>query len=178
MILGNKKHDEPKDIKTTMSINAISSVSLYEYYYQINKDEQKKKESPLVEEMRRYGLVPTDNEQFNIQLLKKAKEAKENQNTQKEIPNSDRPWADLMYQLNIQFNPDPKDDIEDIKEELAKLTLGMDDEELSKEINDLRNYVENLYLNFKTNNVEGHKNSSIIDAQLNNLAMINQVSLL
>ena len=161
-----------------MSINAISSVSLYEYYYQINKDEQKKKESPLVEEMRRYGLVPTDNEQLNIQLLKNAKEAKEAQNTPKEIPYSDRPWADLMYQLDIQFNPDPKDDIEDIKEELAKLTLGMDDEELAKEVNDLRNYVENMYLNFQTNNVGNSRYTTTLNAQLNNLAMVNQASLL
>ena len=161
-----------------MSINAISSVSLYEYYYQINKDEQKKKESPLVEEMRRYGLVPTDNEQLNIQLLKNAKEAKEAQNTPKEIPYSDRPWADLMYQLDIQFNPDPKDDIEDIKEELAKLTLGMDDEELSKEVSDLRSYVENLYLNFQSNNVGFARNTTTLNAQLNNLAMVNQASLL
>lgn len=161
-----------------MSINAISSVSLYEYYYQINKDEQKKKESPLVEEMRRYGLVPTDNEQLNIQLLKNAKEAKEAQNAPKEIPYSDRPWADLMYQLDIQFNPDPKDDIEDIKEELAKLTLGMDDEELSKEVSDLRSYVENLYLNFQSNNVGFARNTTTLNAQLNNLAMVNQASLL
>ncbi|MBE7707707.1 MAG: hypothetical protein E7Z88_03250 [Cyanobacteria bacterium SIG27] len=161
-----------------MSINAISSVSLYEYYYQINKDEQKKKESPLVEEMRRYGLVPTDNEQLNIQLLKNAKEAKESQNSPKEIPYSDRPWADLMYQLDIQFNPDPKDDIEDIKEELAKLTLGMDDEELAKEVNDLRNYVENMYLNFQTNNVGNSRYTTTLNAQLNNLAMVNQASLL
>ena len=161
-----------------MSINAISSVSLYEYYYQINKDEKNKKESPLVEEMRRYGLVPTDNEQLNIQLLKNAKDAQKAQNAPKEIPYSDRPWADLMYQLDIQFNPDPKDDIQDIKEELAKLTLGMDDEELSKEVNDLRKYVENLYLNFQTNNAGDIKNSTTINAQLNNLAMINQASLL
>ena len=162
-----------------MSINAISSVSLYEYYYQINKDEQKKKESPLVEEMRRYGLVPTDNEQLNIQLLKNAKETKEAQNAPKEIPYSDRPWADLMYQLDIQFNPDPKDDIEDIKEELAKLTLGMDDEELNKEIADLESYVERLYLNFQQNYSSSIlRGASSINAQLNNLAMINQVNLL
>lgn len=164
-----------------MSINAISSVSLYEYYYQINKDEQKKKESPLAEEMRRYGLVPTDNEQFNIQLLKNAKEAEKangKENTSQEIPYSDRPWADLMYQLDIQFNPDPKDDIEDIKEELAKLTLGMDDEELIKEVKDLEAYVENLYINFQTNNVGNVRNTTTINAQLNNLAMINQASLL
>ena len=56
-----------------MSINAISSVSLYEYYYQINKDKQEKKESPLADEMRKYGLVPTDNETLNVQLLQSAK---------------------------------------------------------------------------------------------------------
>ena len=83
-----------------------------------------------------------------------------------------------MYQLDIQFNPDPKDDIEDIKEELAKLTLGMDDEELSKEVSDLRSYVENLYLNFQSNNVGFARNTTTLNAQLNNLAMVNQASLL
>lgn len=161
-----------------MSINAISSVSLYEYYYQINKDEQKKKESPLADEMRRYGLVPTDNEAYNIQLLKNAKEQKESHDTQEEISYSDRPWADLMYQLNLEFNPNPKDDIQDIKEALANLTLGIDDDELNKEIEDLNSYAERLYLDFQNNNKGFYDNSLTINAQLDNLAMINQASLL
>ena len=33
---------------------------------------------------------------------------------QQEEDYTKRPWADLMYQFNLSFNPDPKDDIEDI----------------------------------------------------------------
>lgn len=164
-----------------MSIEAIGSVSLYEYYYQINKEQEKKKESPLADEMRKFGLVPTDNEALNVQLLKNAKEAKRQQETQEkqEIPHSQRPWADIMYQLNIQFNEDPKDDIDDIKKELALLLKGMeDDDELNKEIRDLESYVEKLYLNFQQNYSGGISRISSINMHLNNLAMINQVSLL
>ena len=162
-----------------MAINAITGISLYEYYYKINKEEEKKKESPLADEMRKYGLVPTDNEALNIALLKNAKEQDKLENQQPQtIPNSDRPWADLMYQLNIQFNEDPKDDIEDIKKELSKLTLGIDDEELNQEINDLESYVEKLYLNFQTSYLKDYSGATKINAQLNNLAIINQVNLL
>ena len=164
-----------------MSINAISSVSLYEYYYRINKEEEKKKESPLADEMRKYGLVPTDNETLNVQLLKNAKEAKRKEETQQnqEIPHSQRPWADIMYQLNIQFNEDPKDDIDDIKDELALLLKGMeDDDELNQEIKDLENYVERLYLSFQQIYSPNTSKTSSISMHLNNLAMINQVNLL
>ena len=68
-----------------MSINAIGSVSLYEYYYKINKDEQKKKESPLAREMREYGLTPTDNEALNVALLRRAQQLK----AQEEIQNKE-----------------------------------------------------------------------------------------
>ena len=108
---------KPKEAGEAMSINAITSVSLYEYYYNINnKDEQKKKTSPLADEMEKYGLIPTDSEALNIAMLNNAKRL-EKQNTttsDEQIPNSQRPWADLMYQLGISFNDDPKDDIEDI----------------------------------------------------------------
>lgn len=162
-----------------MSINAISSVSLYEYYYQINKEDKKKKESPIEKEMREYGLTPTDNDALNVALLRRAKELKAKEDlTKEEIPYSDRPWADLMYQLNIQFNPDPKDDIEDIKKELAILTKGMDDDELNKEISDLESYVENLYLNFQQNYSTTLTNSFSLATQLNNLSVLNQASLL
>lgn len=164
-----------------MSINAIGSVSLYEYYYQINNDEkQKKKTSPLEREMREYGLAPTDNEDLNIALLKQAKMLEQaKQDTQKEdIPNSKRPWADIMYQLNIPFNDDPEDDIQDIKDELAKLMRGLDDEELSKEIHDLEDRVERLYINFQQNYSGTIDNSNILNYQLKNLSMINQVSLM
>ena len=133
-----------------MSISAIGSVSLYEYYYKINKEKEKKKESPLADEMRKYGLVPTDNEALNVQLLKNAKEAKKQETQQnEEIPHSQRPWADIMYQLNIQFNENPQDDIDDIKAELALLSKGMTDDELDQEIKDLENYIEKLYINFQ-----------------------------
>lgn len=161
-----------------MSINAISSVSLYEYYYKINKDEQEKKESPLEREMREYGLTPTDNEAFNAMLLAKAKSLKEAQNSPKEIPYSARPWADIMYQLNIPFNEDPKDDIEEIKKELSELVRGIDDEELEKEVKDLESHVENLYLGFQSRSVGTFDNSMSLSIQLNNLSMLNQANLL
>ena len=162
-----------------MSINAIGSLSLYEYYYQINKDEEKKKESPLADEMRKYGLKPTDNESLNIALLNRARQA-EQKEEQEASPASyaDRPWADIMYQLNIQFNEDPKDDIKDIKDELQKLTFGMDDEELNKELKDLEDYVEKLYINYQSNNAGGLDFTNTLTSQLNNLSMINQISLL
>ncbi len=162
-----------------MSINAIGSVSLYEYYYQINNNSRSKKTSDIEKQMREYGLTPTDDEELNIALLKKAQSEEEAQNTQEEIPYSDRPWADLMYQLNLSFNPDPKDDIEDIKEELQKLTLGMNDEELEKEMTDLEDYVEELYVDFEKNNSSGYINPySTLDTQLTNLSIINQANLL
>ena len=162
-----------------MSINAISSVSLYEYYYQINKEEKKKKNSPIAKEMREYGLVPTDDENLNIAMLRRAKELKgQEEQKQEEIPYSDRPWADLMYQLNIPFNPNPKDDIDDIKEELIELTKDMDDEELNKEISDLESYVENLYLNFIQNYSNKIDNTFSLATELNNLSMLNRASLL
>jgi hypothetical protein len=161
-----------------MSINAISSVSLYEYYYKINKDEQEKKESPLAREMREYGLTPTDNEALNAALLSKAKSLKEQENTQAELPYSARPWADIMYQLNIPFNEDPKDDIEEIKKELSELVRGIDDEELEKEVTDLESHVENLYLGFQSRSVGAFDNSMSLSIQLNNLSMLNQANLL
>ena len=164
-----------------MSINAISSLSLYEYYYQINNDDkEKKKNSPLEKEMREYGLTPTDNEALNIAMLEQAKNIKRQKeaNEQEEIPYSQRPWADLMYQLDIPFNPDPKDDIDDIKDELKKLTDGMDDEQLSKEVADLEDYAERMYLNFINNSSSAINNSITITAQLNNLSTLNRAALM
>lgn len=160
-----------------MSINAISSVSLYEYYYTINKNEEKKKESPLADEMRKYGLTPTNDEALNAAMLQRAKQtASSSDDEEQQIPYSDRPWADLMYQLGLTFNPDPKDDIDDIKEELEKLTQGMNDKELAKEVKDLEDYVENLYLSFKENYSTTFDTSSTLSAQLNNLSMLNQAN--
>ncbi len=165
-----------------MSINAISSVSLYEYFYKINnKDENSKKESPIAKEMREYGLTPTDNESLNIAMLQKAKNAEKNQNssgTSSEILKSDRPWADLMYQLNLEFNDDPYDDIQDIKAELSSLVAGLNDDELEKEVSDLRNYVENLYVDFQQNYSGSIDTSSLLTNQLNNLSLLNRANFL
>lgn len=162
-----------------MSINAISSISLYEYYYSINKDE-KKKTSPLEREMREYGLTPTDNERLNIAMLEKAKDIQREIDNQSSntISFSDRPWADVMYQLNLSFNEDPKEDITDIKEELQKLLIGIEDEELNKEITDLEKYVEELYVSFSATYSTSIDTTSTINMQLNNLAMLNRSSLL
>ena len=164
-----------------MSINAIGSVSLYEYYYQINNDDkEKKKPSPLEREMKEYGLVPTDNEAVNVAMLKQAKmlEQSKQRIDEEDIPNSKRPWADIMYQLNIQFNEDPQDDIQDIKDELAKLMQGLNDAELSKEINELEQRVERLYISFQQNYSGGFDSSNILNMQLKNLSMVNQIGLL
>ena len=163
-----------------MSINAISSVSLYEYYYTINQEDKKKKSSPIAKEMKEYGLRPTDDEELNIAMLQRAKQLKA-QNAPKEdseISQADRPWADLMYQLGLTFNPDPKDDIEDIKDELAKLTKGVSDDELDSEVRDLENYVEKLYLSFVKNNSGSIDASTLLSNQLSNLSMLNQVNLM
>ena len=162
-----------------MSINAITSLSLYEYYYQINKDKQEKEESPIARELREYGIEPTDNEQLNIAMLKKAKEVEENQDkgSASDIPNSERPWADLMYQLNLPFNDDPRDDIQDIKDELQILLRGLNDEELEREIKDLESYVEDLYVSFNKNYNDRTDFSSVLSSQLNNLSLLNRANL-
>ena len=163
-----------------MSINAINSVSLYEYYYTINQENKKKKSSPIAKEMKEYGLRPTDDEELNIAMLQRAKQSKA-QGAPKEEPEvnpNDRPWADLMYQLGLSFNPDPKDDIEDIKNELTKLTIGVSDDELDSEVKDLENYVETMYLKFADNNSGSIQNSTLLSNQLNNLSMLNQANLM
>ena len=162
-----------------MSINAINSVSLYEYYYTINQESKKKKSSPLAEEMKEYGLTPTDDEQLNIAMLQRAKNLQNNHNQEeREVSTQDRPWADLMYQLNLSFNPNPKDDIQDIKDELEKLTVGVDDDELNQEVKDLENYAENLYLKFIGNTSGSISSNNTLGSQLNNLSMLNKVNLL
>ena len=163
-----------------MSINAISSVSLYEYYYTINSKDKNKKTSEIAEEMKKYGLTPTDNEQRNIELLEKAKKAKEDEKTddkEKDIPYSKRPWADLMYQLGISFNSDPKDDIKDIKNKLSELVFGMTDTELINEVKDLQYYVERVYKNFMNGSLGSIRSANVIAGELNNLSVQNQVKL-
>ena len=82
-----------------------------------------------------------------------------------------------MYQLGLTFNPDPKDDIQDIKDELIKLTRGVADDELNKEVKDLENYVENLYLKFVENSSGSVDLSNLLGNQLNNMSMLNRVNL-
>ena len=162
-----------------MSINAINSVSLYEYYYTINGS-SKRKSSPLANEMKKYGLVPTDNEQKNVMLLEQAKmreKAKNKKQSKETVSYSDRPWADIMYQLNISFNENPSDDIVDIREKLDFLLKGIEDEELEKEINDLENYVERLYVDFEKTN-SGSIRTTLLTSELNNLSLINRATML
>lgn len=161
-----------------MSINAINSISLYEYYYNINAQDKKKKNSPLLDELKKYNITPTDSEEVNIALLKRAKLSEVQEETPKETSKSDRPWADLMYQLNLEFNEDPKEDIKDIKEELLKLTDGIDDKELQKEVDDLISYSENMYINYLKNNLSTDFSSNTLTTQLNNLSMVNKIEFL
>ncbi len=163
-----------------MSVNAINSVSLYEYYYTINQENKKKKASPIAEEMKQYGLTPTDDEQLNIAMLQRAKNVQKNNNqsTNEEKSYSERPWADLMYQLGLTFNPDAKDDIQDIKDELTKLISGVADDKLNAEVKDLESYVENLYLKFSQNSLGSVDTSNTLGSQLNNMSMLNKVNML
>lgn len=148
-----------------MSVNAINNLSLYEYYYKINNNNKSKKSA--VEK------INEDNIRENIQNVK------ENNTQTQEISKQDRPWADVMYQLNLTFNEDAKDDIQDIKVELDKLLKQADnDEELSKDIKDLENYVQNLYIDYK-NTTAGtvNLNNSFTD-ELNAMSMMNKVQML
>lgn len=143
-----------------MSINSINSVSLYQYYYTINKKQKSK--------------LTGEKDPVEIEMISVSKDKKET----KETSYQDRPWADLMYQLNISFNPDPKDDIADIKNALAHLIQGIDDEELTQEVEGLVDYVENLYLNYQKNSLGSIDMSATLGAQLNNLSILNQANLL
>ena len=160
-----------------MSINAINSISLYEYYYTIN-EKKEKKSSPLEKEMKKYGLVATDNEQVNIALLQRAKEAEKLKQKEKkeDTDYSQRPWADIMYQLNISFNENPSDDIVDIKEKLDFLLQGIKDETLEGEIKDLEDYVEKLYLDYDRIS-SGFIKTTVLTSQLNNFSMINKATI-
>ena len=163
-----------------MSINAINSVSLYEYYYTISSNKKRKSASPLEKEMKKYGLVPTGSEQMNIAMLKRTKELEKTKNKEKvgqKESYSKRPWADIMYQLNISFNENPSDDIVDIREKLDFLLKGIEDEELEKEINDLENYVERLYVDFEKTN-SGSIRTTLLTSELNNLSLINRATML
>ncbi len=162
-----------------MSINAINGISLYEYYYKINKDKQDKDKSPIAQEMKEYGLAPTDDESLNIAMLKRAKEL---QNTSKKgdddyIPNEDRPWADIMYQLDLSFNENPVDDIDDIKEELQNLMIGVTDDDLIEDIKQLESNVDEMYIDFR-NNAAVDITYNTLGMELNNLSMLNRANII
>ena len=161
-----------------MSINAISSVSIYEYFYKIN--ENNKKKSPIEKELKEYGIKPTDSEELNIALLKQAKSLENTQNNQtsQEVPYSQRPWADVMYQLNLPFNENPRDDIQDIIKELSQLTKGVNDSELEQDVKDLEDHVKSLYLSFEQSYLSNTTTINTLDSQLGQLALMNQVNLL
>lgn len=147
-----------------MSISAINGISLYEYYYKIN-NRNKKKENLAVE----------DEPQQNPNIVKED----ENKNPQStDIPPTARPWADIMYQLNISFNEDPKDDIKAIKRKLASLTAGLADKELDSEVKDLENHIDKLYVEFKQISHNGVNSSptALVD-ELMTLSIQNQARL-
>ncbi len=161
-----------------MSINAINGISLYEYYYKINKEKQEKDKSPIAKEMKKYGLTPTDDESLNIALLQRAKNlSSQNVNEGKEqIANEDRPWADIMYQLDLSFSENPADDIENIKKELKNLMIGVVDEELQQEIDELESNVIQMYIDFQRNGSNVDMKFNSLGAELNNLSMLNRTN--
>ena len=163
-----------------MSVNAIAGVSLYEYFYTINRqDDEKKKKSPLADEMRKYGLKVTGDETLNAKMLQEAKRLEAQQNQKEtELPKSQRPWADIMYQLNIPFNDNPKDDIDDIKKELSELVKGLDDDELNQEVKDLENEADRLYLEFLRTSQGEIDKTSVLESQMKNLQMLNMANML
>lgn len=155
-----------------MSISPLSSLSIYEYYYTLNR----KKTSPVDKELEEYGIKPTDNESLNVALLQRAKAQDEAQETEANDTTSyyDRPWADLMSQLNIPFNDNPADDIQDIKRELQDLISGVaEDKELQAEVDELISYVQDLYVDFKNINLTTFNTDSTLTSQLNAIATYN-----
>lgn len=142
-----------------MSINAIGSVSLYEYYYTINKKEDTSKTDSVIDDKeakKAQEKIETDNKDDKTQT----------------ISPKDRPWADLIYQLGLSFNDDPKQDIVDIKTELNNLVLGLDDKELQSEVQDLISYVDKMYHNFESSFTS---NSDSLSTQLSMMSLINQI---
>ncbi len=157
-----------------MSISPISSLSIYEYYYSINR----KKNSPIAKELEQYGIKPSDDDTKNIIMLQRAQALnQENEQSTQSISYQDRPWADLMNQLNISFSEDPKEDIENIKKELNKLLVGVADEELESEVSDLINYAEGLYVDYQNMNLKSFDTSATLSTQLNAIANYNIASI-
>ena len=146
-------------------------MSVYELYW----NPITKKKSPLADEMEKYGLKATDNEALNAQMLKNARAMNKEDNSQnQEVSYSSRPWADLIYQLDLTFHTDPKDDIDEINDKLDELLSGInDDEELTNEIEDLRSYVSQLYVDYQSISSSSIDTSQSLTTQLNNIAVMN-----
>ena len=79
-----------------------------------------------------------------------------------------------MSQLNIPFNDNPADDIQDIKRELQDLISGVaEDKELQAEVDELISYVQDLYVDFKNINLTTFNTDSTLTSQLNAIATYN-----
>lgn len=141
-----------------MSINAISSVSLYEFYYRINRPSRKDVSSVSEDETTK----------------KEVEEEKEEEKDSREIPADERPWADIMHQLNLAFHANPKDDIVAIEHELVMLSSGIQDEELKNEIDELISETKTMYSEFDLLQT-GQINK--LDNELKNLSTLNKVNL-
>ena len=140
-----------------MSISAINSVSLYEFYYQINRPSRKETDKVSEDETNKNkGKENTDAESY------------------KEIPKSERPWADIMRQLNLSFNADPKDDIVAIERELVSLLTGINDKELENEINELISETKTMYSEF---NLIQTGQINKLSNELENLSTLNKANL-
>ncbi len=149
-----------------MSINAISSVSLYEYYYKINKSEETPKE-PKNTDIKPIGDEAENTVNKNAQIEPEDKKEVSGQE-------QNRPWADIMDQLGLSFNIDPKDDVKAIKSALNNLTKDIDDAELLADIKDLDDYVKTMYITYYNNDYDSSKVSSSLSKELESISAINK----
>lgn len=155
-----------------MFIGAIKSLSIYEYYYSLNSRavslEREEKEKKITPSSSKTEKTANSDEARSTNNASASSEKTENY--------QNRPWADIMYQLNISFNKDPKDDITSIKNKLMELYKGIDDEELKNELEDLKHSVESSYSSYvNSQSVDGN---AMISNHLNNMSIINKSSLL
>ena len=149
-----------------MSINAISSVSLYEYYYKINKSEETPKE-PKNTDIKPIGDEAENTVNKNAQIEPEDKKEVSGQE-------QNRPWADIMDQLGLSFKIDPKDDVKAIKSALNNLTKDIDDAELLADIKDLDDYVKTMYITYYNNDYDSSKVSSSLSKELESISAINK----
>ena len=119
---------------------------MYEYYFSINNDTKVKKEE----------------EKNNDKAPQKPQD----------IPPSERPWADLMYQLGLTFSKDAKDDITRIQVALKELEKEINDDEASKEIDEIIKSVDNLYTQFINPNTTTTKSHNLAN-ELETISYVN-----